>query len=262
MHESVQAWIYTAVLIATQPLCIPPKSSQVSTCLNSFTVIYSHHCLSCSTKGVEFPAFCLKLKSPDCESLSGVSHHHHLFKSFLWQEACPGEQELFTVRYETLLCTLVMEGKKECLYFSCGDYVTVWTKVNVHTSTGRECWRTLRSCPESGSSSFTSCASYWPDRYVCVIRWSTVHLKEESVYVCIVAYVQIILLSYCNTLGSSCFSQDELGSRVDFLLERCFKTEREEMETMENVNKLLLQNVLPLHVASFFMGKTIRNQVK
>lgn len=33
------------------------------------------------------------------------------------------------------------------------------------------------------------------------------------------------------------------------------------METMENVNRLLLQNVLPLHVASFFMGKTIRNQV-
>ncbi|KAM6960404.1 adenylate cyclase type 2 [Tautogolabrus adspersus] len=54
--------------------------------------------------------------------------------------------------------------------------------------------------------------------------------------------------------------QDELGGRVDFLLERCFFAEREEMETMENVNKLLLQNVLPLHVASFFLGKTIRNQ--
>uniref|UniRef100_A0A8D3AUB9 Adenylate cyclase type 4 n=1 Tax=Scophthalmus maximus TaxID=52904 RepID=A0A8D3AUB9_SCOMX len=54
--------------------------------------------------------------------------------------------------------------------------------------------------------------------------------------------------------------QDELSCRVDFLLERCFQSEREEMETMENVNKLLLQNVLPLHVASFFMGKTVRNQ--
>ncbi|KAK2899995.1 hypothetical protein Q8A73_013124 [Channa argus] len=54
--------------------------------------------------------------------------------------------------------------------------------------------------------------------------------------------------------------QDELGCRVDFLLERCFQMEREEMETMENVNKLLLQNVLPLHVASLFMGKTVRNQ--
>ncbi|KAK9524963.1 hypothetical protein VZT92_017319 [Zoarces viviparus] len=54
--------------------------------------------------------------------------------------------------------------------------------------------------------------------------------------------------------------QDELGCRVDFLLGHCFKTEREEMETMENVNMLLLQNVLPLHVADFFVGKTIRNQ--
>uniref|UniRef100_A0A669FBG0 adenylate cyclase n=1 Tax=Oreochromis niloticus TaxID=8128 RepID=A0A669FBG0_ORENI len=54
--------------------------------------------------------------------------------------------------------------------------------------------------------------------------------------------------------------QDELSCRVDFLLERCFQTERDEMETMENVNKLLLQNVLPLHVASFFMGKNINNQ--
>ncbi|XP_041842432.1 adenylate cyclase type 4-like isoform X2 [Melanotaenia boesemani] len=54
--------------------------------------------------------------------------------------------------------------------------------------------------------------------------------------------------------------QDELSCRVDFLLQRCFQTEREEMETMENVNKLLLQNVLPLHVASFFMGKAVRNQ--
>ncbi|KAM9833029.1 adenylate cyclase type 2 [Syngnathus typhle] len=54
--------------------------------------------------------------------------------------------------------------------------------------------------------------------------------------------------------------QDELGCRVDFLLEHCFKLEQEEMETVENVNKLLLHNVMPLHVASFFMEKTVRNQ--
>ncbi|XP_046872296.1 adenylate cyclase type 4-like isoform X1 [Hypomesus transpacificus] len=54
--------------------------------------------------------------------------------------------------------------------------------------------------------------------------------------------------------------QDELACRVEFLLQCCFQTEEEEMETTENVNKLLLQNILPLHVTSFFMGKTIRNQ--
>uniref|UniRef100_A0A1A8QF39 adenylate cyclase n=1 Tax=Nothobranchius rachovii TaxID=451742 RepID=A0A1A8QF39_9TELE len=51
-----------------------------------------------------------------------------------------------------------------------------------------------------------------------------------------------------------------LTCRVDFLLERCFKAEQDEMETMENINKLLLENVMPLHVACFFMGKTVRNQ--
>lgn len=54
--------------------------------------------------------------------------------------------------------------------------------------------------------------------------------------------------------------QDELSCRVEFLLQECFKLEEEEMETMENINRLLLQNVLPLHVASVFIGKNIRNQ--
>ncbi|MEQ2161432.1 hypothetical protein GOODEAATRI_009566, partial [Goodea atripinnis] len=56
--------------------------------------------------------------------------------------------------------------------------------------------------------------------------------------------------------------RDEMTCRVDFLLERCFQTEREEMETMENVNRLLLQNVMPLHVASFFMGKALLSKPK
>lgn len=54
--------------------------------------------------------------------------------------------------------------------------------------------------------------------------------------------------------------QDELACRVEFLLQKCFQKEREEMETMENVNKLLLENLLPLHVTNFFIGKNISNQ--
>uniref|UniRef100_A0A8C9YAM0 adenylate cyclase n=1 Tax=Sander lucioperca TaxID=283035 RepID=A0A8C9YAM0_SANLU len=74
--------------------------------------------------------------------------------------------------------------------------------------------------------------------------------------------VKVLLLTLAVVVYLALFLHvyDELGCRVDFLLDRCFKTEREEMETMENVNKLLLQNVLPLHVASFFIGKTVRNQ--
>ncbi|XP_066507814.1 adenylate cyclase type 4-like [Hoplias malabaricus] len=54
--------------------------------------------------------------------------------------------------------------------------------------------------------------------------------------------------------------QDELACRVEFLLEKCFQIEREEMEITENVNKLLLQNLLPLHVTDYFIGKDVHNQ--
>ncbi|XP_052459256.1 adenylate cyclase type 4-like [Carassius gibelio] len=54
--------------------------------------------------------------------------------------------------------------------------------------------------------------------------------------------------------------QDELGSRTEFLLEKCFNKETEEMETTKNVNRLLLQNLLPEHVTEFFIGKDIQNQ--
>lgn len=86
------------------------------------------------------------------------------------------------------------------------------------------------------------------------------HLKINELTIKIFGPFLLYISHIFNVSYSS--SQDELGCRVDFLLDRCFQTEREEMETMENVNRLLLQNVLPLHVASFFIGKTIRNQVK
>ncbi|KAG7314103.1 hypothetical protein KOW79_022599 [Hemibagrus wyckioides] len=54
--------------------------------------------------------------------------------------------------------------------------------------------------------------------------------------------------------------QDELACRVEFLLEKCFEKEREEMEMTENVNKLLLKNLLPCHVTNFFIGKNVPNQ--
>ncbi|GAA6070754.1 adenylate cyclase type 4-like, partial [Tachysurus ichikawai] len=54
--------------------------------------------------------------------------------------------------------------------------------------------------------------------------------------------------------------QDELACRVEFLLEKCFETEREEMEMTENVNKLLLENLLPCHVTNFFIGKNVPNK--
>lgn len=41
---------------------------------------------------------------------------------------------------------------------------------------------------------------------------------------------------------------------MDCLWKNKFKKEHEEFETMENVNRLLLENVLPAHVAAHFIG--------
>ncbi|XP_073163762.1 adenylate cyclase type 7 isoform X2 [Lepidochelys kempii] len=57
-------------------------------------------------------------------------------------------------------------------------------------------------------------------------------------------YVTLILFS----------RQIEYCCRLDCLWKNKFKKEHEQFETMENVNRLLLENVLPAHVAAHFIG--------
>nr|XP_020671556.1 adenylate cyclase type 4 isoform X2 [Pogona vitticeps] len=54
--------------------------------------------------------------------------------------------------------------------------------------------------------------------------------------------------------------QNEYYCRLDFLWKKKFKKEREEIETMENLNRVLLENVLPAHVAQTFMRQNRRNE--
>ncbi|CAL1584424.1 unnamed protein product [Knipowitschia caucasica] len=54
--------------------------------------------------------------------------------------------------------------------------------------------------------------------------------------------------------------QNEYYSRLDFLWRDKFKRECEEIETMENLNKVLLENVLPAHVAEHFLGRNWKNE--
>ncbi|CAL8349932.1 unnamed protein product [Merluccius merluccius] len=54
--------------------------------------------------------------------------------------------------------------------------------------------------------------------------------------------------------------QNELCFRQDFLLKNKNRTEQEEIETRENLNRLLLENVLPAHVASLFVGENKKNE--
>uniref|UniRef100_A0A673VQ68 adenylate cyclase n=1 Tax=Suricata suricatta TaxID=37032 RepID=A0A673VQ68_SURSU len=57
-------------------------------------------------------------------------------------------------------------------------------------------------------------------------------------------YVTLLMLS----------RQIDYYCRLDCLWKKKFKKEQEEFETMENVNRLLLENVLPAHVAAHFIG--------
>ncbi|KAL4617690.1 adenylate cyclase type 2-like [Arapaima gigas] len=69
-----------------------------------------------------------------------------------------------------------------------------------------------------------------------------------------------LFMFYCVTL--ILVRKDELACRTEFLLQQCFAKEKEETETMENINENLLHNVLPAHVASVFIGKKLNNQAR
>uniref|UniRef100_A0AAX7U9I7 Adenylate cyclase type 7 n=1 Tax=Astatotilapia calliptera TaxID=8154 RepID=A0AAX7U9I7_ASTCA len=54
--------------------------------------------------------------------------------------------------------------------------------------------------------------------------------------------------------------QNEYCFRQDFLLKNKNHTEQDEIETRENLNRLLLENVLPAHVAALFVGENKKNE--
>ncbi|XP_058702062.1 adenylate cyclase type 7 isoform X2 [Poecile atricapillus] len=58
-------------------------------------------------------------------------------------------------------------------------------------------------------------------------------------------YITLVLLA----------KQIDYYCRLDCLWKNKFKKEHEQFETMENVNRLLLENVLPAHVAAYFIGE-------
>ncbi|XP_040332715.1 adenylate cyclase type 4 isoform X4 [Herpailurus yagouaroundi] len=55
--------------------------------------------------------------------------------------------------------------------------------------------------------------------------------------------------------------QNEYYCRLDFLWKKKLRQEQEETETMENLTRLLLENVLPAHVAPQFIGQNRRNEL-
>lgn len=48
--------------------------------------------------------------------------------------------------------------------------------------------------------------------------------------------------------------QIEFTSRTDYLWKNKLKVEQDEVETMRGINKILLENILPAHVAHHFLS--------
>ncbi|XP_038050388.1 adenylate cyclase type 2-like isoform X2 [Patiria miniata] len=72
----------------------------------------------------------------------------------------------------------------------------------------------------------------------------------------VMATVELLLMLFTLFLVTR---QNEYLSRQGFLWQMKFKVEREEVETMESLNKVLLENMLPAHVAQHFMKQRMKS---
>nr|XP_015223934.1 PREDICTED: adenylate cyclase type 7 isoform X1 [Lepisosteus oculatus]XP_015223935.1 PREDICTED: adenylate cyclase type 7 isoform X1 [Lepisosteus oculatus]XP_015223936.1 PREDICTED: adenylate cyclase type 7 isoform X1 [Lepisosteus oculatus]XP_015223937.1 PREDICTED: adenylate cyclase type 7 isoform X1 [Lepisosteus oculatus] len=79
-------------------------------------------------------------------------------------------------------------------------------------------------------------------------------MKDPQVMSCV--YITLFLITMLTLTR-----QMEYYCRQDFLLKNKNRQEQDEIETMENLNRLLLENVLPAHVAALFVGENKKNEV-
>ncbi|XP_035538033.1 adenylate cyclase type 7 isoform X2 [Morone saxatilis] len=86
----------------------------------------------------------------------------------------------------------------------------------------------------------------------CIMKWIGL-VKHPQVMSCIYITLFLVTMLIISQQNESCFRQD-------FLLKYKNRTEQDEIETRENLNRLLLENVLPAHVAALFVGENKKNE--
>nr|XP_020481754.1 adenylate cyclase type 7 isoform X1 [Labrus bergylta] len=86
----------------------------------------------------------------------------------------------------------------------------------------------------------------------CALRFLGL-VKHPQVMSCIYITLFLVTVLIISQQNESCFRQD-------FLLKYKNRTEQDEIETRENLNRLLLENVLPAHVAALFVGENKKNE--
>uniref|UniRef100_UPI0037E7FAD8 adenylate cyclase type 7 isoform X1 n=1 Tax=Semicossyphus pulcher TaxID=241346 RepID=UPI0037E7FAD8 len=78
-------------------------------------------------------------------------------------------------------------------------------------------------------------------------------VKHPQVMSCIYITLFLVTMLIISQQNETCFRQD-------FVLKYKNRTEQDEIETRENLNRLLLENVLPAHVAALFVGENKKNE--
>lgn len=66
-------------------------------------------------------------------------------------------------------------------------------------------------------------------------------------------------INFKNILAFSL--QSESTARADFLWQSKLRVEQDEVETMGSINKILLENILPAHVAEHFLNNNRQTEV-
>ncbi|TRY90877.1 hypothetical protein DNTS_021953 [Danionella cerebrum] len=99
----------------------------------------------------------------------------------------------------------------------------------------------------------------WTASYIIIIvdRWMLCKaglMKHPQIMSCI--YITLFLITMLLISR-----QNEYRCRQDFLLKNKNLADKEEVELCENLNRLLLENVLPAHVAALFVGENKKNEV-
>ncbi|NXJ62849.1 ADCY7 cyclase, partial [Rostratula benghalensis] len=155
----------------------------------------------------------------------------------------------------TALLILLLQYYAYCCilgFIACSVFLQISFEVKVLLlSIAVTVYLTVFNTPQHQTSSFHSNNTRCSVKFLIIdnnVSLRRLFIKEPKIMTnlyLVLFYITLILLA----------KQIDYYCRLDCLWKNKFKKEHEQFETMENVNRLLLENVLPAHVAAYFIGE-------
>ncbi|KAM3625712.1 uncharacterized protein V6R79_016395 [Siganus canaliculatus] len=163
------------------------------------------------------------------------------------------QEDLFYLPYSVFCCILSLVAcsvflrvsfELKVLFLTVASVAYYIIILSVHSCLFEEYGKVLYTHISSGLNSSSDDSS--------ILR-SIGLVKHPQVMSCIYITLFLVTMLIISKQNESCFRQD-------FLLKYKNRTEQDEIETRENLNRLLLENVLPAHVATLFVGENKKNE--